>query len=106
MDEKKISLIVLLGMSKAFDSIQQERLLTKLYNIGVSTPALTWFESYFTQRSQFVMMEDDILAENFGVPQGSILGPVLFTAYKTKLLVIGVPQLLRNLPRLSIFIFG
>ena len=71
---------MLLAMSKAFDSIKQERLLTKLHNIGVSTPALTWFESYFTQRSQFVMMEDDILAENLGVPQGSILGPVLFTA--------------------------
>ena len=68
MDGKKISLIVLLGMSKAFDSIQNERLLMKLHNIGVSKPALTWFESYFTQRSQFVRIEDDILAENFGVP--------------------------------------
>ena len=102
MDGKKISLIVLLGMPRAFDSIQHERLLMKLHNIGVSTPALTWFESYFTQRSQFVMIEDDILADNFGLPQGSLLGPVLFTVYKTKRLVIGVPQPLRNLPRLSI----
>jgi len=82
MDWKKISLIVLLDMSKAIDSIWDERLLMKLHNISVSTSCLTWFESYFTQRSQFVRIEDvttDILPVR--VPQGSILGPVLFTVY-------------------------
>ena len=82
MDWKKISLIVLLDMSKALDSIQDERLLMKLHNIGVSTSGLTWFESYFTQHSQFGRIEDatfGILAVR--VPQGSILGPVPFTVY-------------------------
>ncbi|KAL9950470.1 hypothetical protein ACROYT_G042968 [Oculina patagonica] len=77
MDEKKISLIVLLDMSKAFDSIQHERLLTKLQNIGVSTSAWTWFKSYLSQRSQFMRTEDaisDPLPLNYGVPQGSKLG--------------------------------
>ena len=69
-------------MSKAFDSIQDERLLMNLHNISVSTSCLTWFESYFTERSQFVRIEDatsDILPVR--VPQASILGPVLFTVY-------------------------
>ena len=80
MDEKKISLTVLLDMSKAFDSIQHERL-----------GAWAWFESYLTKRSQFVRIEvaiSDPLPLNFWVPQGSILGPVLFTVYVSDLLSV------------------
>ena len=60
MEEKKISVIVLLDMSKAFDSIQHVRLLMKLHKIGISTTAWTWFESYLTKRSQFERMEDAV----------------------------------------------
>ena len=91
MEEKKISLIVLLDMSKAFDSIQHERLLMKLHKIGISTTAWTWFESCLSKRSQFVRIENaisDPLPLNFGVPQGSILGPVLFTVYVNNLLSV------------------
>ena len=63
----------------------------KLHNIGVSTSVLTWFESYFTQRNQFLRIEDatsDILPVNFGFPQVSILGSVLFTVYANNLLSV------------------
>ena len=63
----------------------------KLHNTGVFTSVLTWLESCFTQRNQFVRIEDatsDILPVNFGVFQGSILGPVPFTVYASDLLSV------------------
>lgn len=63
----------------------------KLHNTGVFTSVLTWLESCFTQRNQFVRIEDatsDIQPVNFGVFQGSILGPVLFTVYASDLLSV------------------
>ena len=50
MDHKKMSVIVLLDMSKAFDSIRHDLMLRKLRNAGVSELACAWFESYLSQR--------------------------------------------------------
>ena len=84
MDVKKVSLVVLLDVSKAFGSINRGLLLSKLRKIGVSNSAHKWFKSYLSDRSQVVKIEDTTskaLPLEFGVPQGSILGPLLFTVY-------------------------
>ena len=81
---KKISIIVLLDMSKAFDSIRHDLLLLRLHKAGFSDGALAWFKSYLSQRNQAVRIENTLskpLPLSVGVAQGSILGPVLFTLY-------------------------
>ena len=85
MDQNKISVIVLLEMSKTFDSIRHDFTLRKLRKVGVSeSAACTWFESYLAQRQQVVKFQNtvsDPLLLTIGVPQGSIMGPVMFTLY-------------------------
>ena len=168
MDEKRISVDVLLDMSKTFESIQHDNLLSKLHLLGVSASTLAWFKGYLSLRKQVVRIGSDLsdpLPLTVGVAQGSILGPVLFALYvndllsvpkkceamdyvddskllltlppsditfaisdlnsdlreiakccstnsllikpnKTKLLVVGVPQLTRNLSLPPVFLLG
>ena len=75
MDDKKISLIVLLDMSKAFDSIRHDLLINRLHKLGVSFAACSWFLSYLSQRMQVVKIEDSLsepLPLKAGVPQAGL----------------------------------
>ena len=71
-------------MSKAFDSISHKTLYNKLQDMGASKPVLDWFVSYLSSRTQVVRINtkiSDPLPLASGVPQGSILGPMLFGIY-------------------------
>jgi retron-type reverse transcriptase len=84
MDEGKINCIVFLDIRKAFDSINHNILLSKMRSNGISGNELLWFESYLTNREQ-QCVANGILSSvgkvRCGVPQGSILGPLLFLLY-------------------------
>lgn len=75
---------VFLDLAKAFDSVSVDLLLKKMEALGIRGVALKWFASYLSERRQFVKVgtyTSDSLKIEYGVPQGSILGPTLFTIY-------------------------
>ena len=84
MDNGKIPIAIFLDLSKAFDTINHQILLTKLYHYGIYGTPLKLIHSYLSNRKQCVIF-DDILSNTLdiktGVPQGSILGPILFIIY-------------------------
>ena len=81
IDDKNISLAIFMDLSKAFDTLDHGILINKLAHYGIHGTTLQWFTSYLTDRNQYVEIDgvtSNILPLSTGVPQGSILGPLLF----------------------------
>ena len=85
MTTDQFSVLVLLDFSKAFDSINHQLLIEKLYNMfGFESCAVSLIKSYLNDRSQYVDFDNirsEALKLSCGVPQGSILGPLLFSLF-------------------------
>jgi hypothetical protein len=92
MDKGKCVMLVLLDLSAAFDTIDHAHLLQRLeLNFGVVDRAYKWFDSYLSHRKQAIQIENNrsVFRETtFGVPQGSVLGPILFCLYTAPLATI------------------
>ena len=84
LDNTEFAVCILIDFRKAFDTFEHSILLNKLYHYGIRGNALQWFNSYLTNRYQYVKYNNtpsDMKKITCGVPQGSILGPLLFLLY-------------------------
>ena len=84
MDKGDTPISISLDLSKAFDMLNHDILLTKLEHYGIAGTSVAWFKSYITNRVQYVEIIGicfGLLNIEKGVPQGSILGPLLFIIF-------------------------
>ena len=84
IDNNLLNGVIFLDLKKAFDTMDHAILLGKLKLYGVSSQSLNWFRSYLSDRKQLTFIDgvqSDFCNITCGIPQGSILGPLLFTIY-------------------------
>ena len=88
MNPGKVTGALFIDLKKAFDTVNNDLLLQKLQSYGVTNSALCWFSSYLYGRTQAVCINStlsDVKDIDIGIPQGSILGPLLFITYVNSL---------------------
>ena len=92
MNNGYVTILVLLDLSAAFDTVDHDLLLQKLQSvIGIQGTALFWFQSYLGERSQQISINGTLSRKFYlrcGIPQRSCIGPLLFTIYSSKLFEI------------------
>ena len=85
LDACSSAILLMLDLSAAFDTLDHDILVSRLCNVyGIPGNALDWFRSYLTGRIQRVVIEDSVSVDqglDFGVPQGSVLGPIMYCMY-------------------------
>ena len=84
IDDRDYSCGIFLDFSKAFDTVNHGILLKKLEHYGIRGVAYDWFSSYLGNRKQFTCLDNTTSDQQIiscGVPQGSVLGPLLFLIY-------------------------
>jgi hypothetical protein len=85
-DQGEVTVLIMLDLSSAFDTVDHTLLIDQLYHLGFRDGALQWIRSYLANRTQAVKIGNVIsssLPLQHGVPQGSVLGPLLFVLYLT-----------------------
>ena len=104
LDSGDIIIGVFLDLKKAFDTVNHHLILKKLFSYGIRGTILKWFESYLTDRLQFVTFvgtQSEVKSIKCDVPQGSILGPLLFVIYMNDL--YNVSKFLFSMPMIHVY---